>query len=318
MDIIHHYPPELFRLLIETLPKLCKTKKDLLQFFRGAGVDRSILAPHENLLATNRSAFNKYTVTREIATQLNDLGERTLRERREILKRVVEFADFSVCWSEDQAPARGLVAQIRELVNVKDTFTRITQERESERSARLAETRKQAVEQQRKKETLNQIRTDLCTLVVGRNPQQRGKALESVLNRLFKEGGVLIREAFTIRGENGEGIVEQIDGVIEIDGEVYLVEMKWWKEPLGPGDVAQHQVRVYHRGHVQGIFISYSGYTDAALLSCKESLQRAVFVLCTIQEIVKLLERESDLKEWLKTKINAAKIHKNPLFDPLR
>ena len=317
MDIIQHYPPELFRLLVETLPKLCKTKKDLLQFFRGAGVDRSILTPYERLLVTNREAFNKYNVTREIATKLNELGERTLRERREILKRVVEFADFSVCWSEDHAPARGLVAQIRELVNVKDTFTRINLERETERSARLAETRKQTSQQQQKKEALNQIRTDLCTLAVGGNPQKRGKALESVLNRLFKEGGVLVREAFTIRGEHGEGIVEQIDGVIEMDGDVYLVEMKWWKEPLGPGDVAQHQVRVYHRGHVQGIFISYSAYTDAAILSCKESLQKAVFVLCTIQEIVKLLERESDLKDWLKAKINAAKIHKNPLFDPL-
>jgi hypothetical protein len=93
--------------------------------------------------------------------------------------------------------------------------------------------------------------------------------------------------------------------------------MKWWKEPLGPGDVAQHQVRVYHRGQVQGVFISYSPYTDAAILSCKESLQKAVFVLCNIQEIVKLLDREADLKGWLKAKINAAKIHKNPLFDPL-
>jgi restriction system protein len=89
MDSIYHYPPELFRLLVETLPKLCKTKKDLLQFFRGADVDRTILSSHENLLATNKDTFNKYTVTGEIATRLNDLGERTPRECREILKRIV-------------------------------------------------------------------------------------------------------------------------------------------------------------------------------------------------------------------------------------
>lgn len=317
MDDIHHYPPELFNLLVDTLPKLCKGKKDLLQFFRGAGVDRSILKPYEHLLSKNPEGFNKYPVTREIIGKLNDLGERTLRERREIVRRVVEFGDFSVCWPADQAPARGLVSQVRELVNVKDTFTRINQERESERSARLAESKKQAADLQRKKEARNQIRSDLFALIASNNPHQRGKKLESILNRLFKEDGVLVREAFTIRGENAEGIIEQIDGVIEIDGEIYLVEMKWWKEPLGPGDVAQHQVRVYHRGHVQGIFISYSPYTEAALLSCKESLQKAVFVLCTIQEFVKLLDREADLKKWLKAKINAAKIHKNPLFDPL-
>jgi hypothetical protein len=175
MDIIHHYPPELFNLLVETLPKLCKGKKDLLQFFRGAGVDHSILKHYENLLSKNPDEFNKYPVTREIVTQLNDLGERTLHERREILKRVVEFADFSVCWPNDQAPARGLVSQVRELVNVKDAFTRINQERESERSARLAESKKQAAELQRKKDAWNQIRSDLFALVASENPHQRGK-----------------------------------------------------------------------------------------------------------------------------------------------
>src|SRR5580704_5184190 len=110
MEIIHHYPPELLALLIDTIPKLCKSKKDLLTFFKGAGVSRELLSSHERLLNTDKSEFNKYHVTREILVDLNDIGERSLRERREILKRVTEFQDFSVCWIEDQAPARGLVA----------------------------------------------------------------------------------------------------------------------------------------------------------------------------------------------------------------
>ena len=48
-----------------------------------------------------------------------------MRERREILNRVTRFDDFSVCWESDQATARGLVAQVRDLVNVKDSFTRM-------------------------------------------------------------------------------------------------------------------------------------------------------------------------------------------------
>ena len=130
MDISFHYPPELLNLLIDTLPKLCKTKDDVLQFFKGAGIDRQMLAPYEKRLRTNRDAFNKYSVTRELLVKLNELGEKGLRERREILRRVVEFQDFSVCWERDQAPARGLVAQVRDLVNVRDTFTRINLERE--------------------------------------------------------------------------------------------------------------------------------------------------------------------------------------------
>jgi hypothetical protein len=37
---------------------------------------------------------------------------------------------------------------------------------------------------------------------------------------------MLVREAFTVKGEAGEGIIEQIDGAVEIKGDVYLVEMK--------------------------------------------------------------------------------------------
>ena len=117
MDIVFHYPPELLNLLNEAVPKLCKSKKDLLLFFQGAGLGSGLLAPYWASLRKNRDAFNKYPVTQELLAKLNELGEQSLRERREILKRVTEFHDFSVCGEPDQAPARGLVAQIRELVN---------------------------------------------------------------------------------------------------------------------------------------------------------------------------------------------------------
>src|SRR3989442_1029481 len=139
MDISFHYPPELLNLLDETLPKLCKSKNDLLLFFQGAGVAKDLLAPYQSLLRNNKDGFNKYSVTRELLAKLNELGERTLREGREILRRVTEFQDFSVCWATDQAPARGLVAQIRDLVSVRDSFTRMNLEREQERKARVTE-----------------------------------------------------------------------------------------------------------------------------------------------------------------------------------
>lgn len=116
----------------------------------------------------------------------------------------------------------------------------------------------------------------------------------------------------------GDGVIEQIDGVIEFEGSVYLAEMKWTKSPLGPGEVAQHLVRVFSRADARGLFISASGYTPAALASCKESLQKSVFALCTLQEFVFLLERQLDLKQFLKTKITAAILDKNPLYDPIQ
>lgn len=123
IDTSFHYPPELLQLLIDAIPKLCKGKRDLLLFFQGAGVSKAVLEPYEEVLRTSKANFNKYHVTRELLTGLNEKGERALRERREILKRVTEFDDFSVCWENDRAAARGLVAQVRDLVNVKDSWT---------------------------------------------------------------------------------------------------------------------------------------------------------------------------------------------------
>ena len=318
MDISFHFPPELLNLLNEALPKLCKKKMDLLLFFQGAGVGRDLLAPYQILLRDNKDGFNKYPVTRELLTKLNELGERSLRERREILKRVTEFHDFSVCWELDQAPARGLVAQIRDLVNVKDSFTRMSIEREQERKARITEYETKLAAEKERKATLVSVKSQLFALFAESNAHVRGKALEGVLNSLFSAYGILVREAFTVKGRCGEGVIEQIDGLIEFDGHLYLVELKWWNTTLGTTDVSPHIVRVFGRGgQARGLFISYSEFTEPEITTCRDALAGgAVVVLSKLQEIVELLDHEADIKKWLKAKVTAAIADKNPLFLP--
>jgi restriction system protein len=318
MDITFHYPPELLQLLNEALPKLCRSKKDLLLFFQGAGVSKNLLTSYETLLRVNKDGFNKYHVTRELLAKLNELGERTLRERREILRRVTEFQDFSVCWNSDQAPARGLVAQIREVVNVKDSFTRMNIEREQERKARISEQEARAKTEKEHKVKLAAVKSKLFALFAEPDAHKRGKALEAVLNELFAVFGILVREAFTIRGACGGGVIEQIDGLVEIDGQLYLVELKWWNTPLGTAEISPHIVRVYARGgQARGLFISYSEFTESAITTSRDALAGgAVIVLAKLQEIVELLDREADIKKWLKTKVTAAIADKNPLCVP--
>ncbi len=317
MNIAFHYPHELTELLIETIPRLSKSKKDVLLFFKGAGVADNLTRDLAARVAVTPKDINKFEIARTVLTRLNELGERALRERREILKRVTECDDFSVCWPADHLKAKGLVGEIRRVVNVKDSFTRMNQERESERLERVKQAAKEQEKRARQTMAVESIRTDLATLFFEPNAQKRGKALEAVLNRFFAVHGILVKEAFTLRGTSGEGVIEQIDGVVEVEGHVYLVEMKWTNEPLGPGDVAQHLVRVFGRGHARGLFVSASGYTAAAIESCRESLRQSVFALCTLQEFVLLLERQGDLRAFLKAKINAAITHKNPMHEPL-
>lgn len=56
---------------------------------------------------------NKYQMVRTVLERLNAKGESALRERREVLRRVVDFANFDSCWPDDQFKAKGLVASIR-------------------------------------------------------------------------------------------------------------------------------------------------------------------------------------------------------------
>jgi len=314
MDISYHYPPELFRLLIDTIPKLCKSKQDLILFFRGAGVSKSLLKPYEDLLLKDNRSFNKYHVTRELLTVLNEQGEQSLGVRRELLKRVTEFEDYTLCWENDRLPVRGLVSQIRDLVDAKDAFTRMRIEKDEEKR-KHTDLQKVSLEMKLKRNIrIAEVKNNLFLLFKEQNAQKRGKKLEKVLNELFDCFDILVRESFTVRGNCNEGIIEQIDGLIEFEGNLYLVEMKWWNTTLGVGDVAPHLVRIFNRGgQARGLFISYSDYSDAAINQCHEAISGgAVVMLATLQEIVNLLETEGDLRGWLKTKINAAIIDKQP------
>src|SRR5215469_9460680 len=136
-DDPYHFPPELMDLLIDTIPLLFRSKLDVLTFFRGCGVPDRMTADLRLRVGVDRASISKYEITRTILTRINEGGDRTLAPRREVIKRVTEFEDFSTCWPEDRLKAQGLVAGVRRVVNVKDSFTRLSQERDSEREERL-------------------------------------------------------------------------------------------------------------------------------------------------------------------------------------
>ena len=317
LDTRYHYPPELFQLLVDTIPRLCRSKRDVLTFFRGAGVKRSMVSELEAQLADNPESISKFEMVRTVLSQLNDAGDRALRERREVLKRVVEFEDFSTCWPDDHLEAQGLVSQVRRVIDVKDSFTRMKQEHDAEVRKRRETKRSEADALRQQRELLGDIQQDFYGLFAVDSPQARGLLLEKVLNRLFAASGILIREAFSRVPEPGQGTIEQIDGAIEVDGHIYLVEMKWLDARVGVRDVSEHLVRVFNRSATRGIFISYSDYTAPAIELCKESLSKAVVALCTLQEFVVLLEREHSLEDFLREKIRGSIVEKQPFTNVL-
>jgi len=315
--VVFHYPPELLQLLGDTIPLLCRSKPDTLLFFQGAGVPSLLFADIKKRVDDDPKSISKYTIVREILKRLNAKKDAHLRELREVVRRVTEFEDFSTCWAGDQLKAKGLVAEVRRVVDVKDAFTRMRIERESEASKTRAATELKIKAVQERRERIQTISKDLNSLFTEGDAQKRGKALESVLNRLFEAYGMLVRESFTIKGACGGGVIEQIDGVVEMDGDLYLVEMKWWNQTLGTNEISPHLVRVYGRGaQAKGIFISYTDYSVGAIDTCRQALAGGALVaLCKLQEIVMVLdkfEQGADLRTMLRTKVHAALLDKKP------
>jgi restriction system protein len=206
-----------------------------------------------------------------------------LAARREVVRRVVEFEDFTRCWDNDVLQARGLVAEVRRLVNVKDSFTRINQERERERQLARAARDAEVSARRERQGQIEAVKRQLFALFAETDAHRRGKALEGVLNRLFNVYGILVREAFTV-STTSAGVVEQIDGAIELEGHLYLVEVKWWSTPLGPSETAHHLVKVFSRDGARGLFISASGFTDAAVEQYHDALRQRVVLLMTLYQ----------------------------------
>jgi hypothetical protein len=175
------YTPDLFALLVDTIPVLCKSKLDVVLFFRGAGTPASMTAELEKRINADRANISKYEIVRTILTRINEGGDAFLTVRRELLKRVVEFEDFTRCYDSDVMKAKGLVSEVQHLINVKDSFTRINQERAREADARRAEHERRIAAMKDRQQKIEAAKSNLFALFAETNPQRRGKALEGVL-----------------------------------------------------------------------------------------------------------------------------------------
>jgi hypothetical protein len=314
IEITFHYPPELFNLLVDTIPLLNRSKKNVLLFIKGAGVPGEMLADIETQLREAPDELNKFQIVRTVLERLNSRGEAMLFQRRELLKRVVDFSNFDSCWPNDQLAAKGLVASIREIVNQKDAFTRMDNAREEERRARMSQAEAEAEARRRRSAKIAEAKKKLFRLFSNDlTPQARGKALEDALSSAFAAYDISVSTAFH-HSTQDIGTVEQIDGVISFDGHLYVVEMKWYSAPVGVEEISPHLVRLMGRSEARGLFISASDYTAPAIETTHEMLSHKMMILATLQELIAILEREGDLVDMLRSKVNAAVLHKNPFF----
>jgi hypothetical protein len=306
LDSSYRYPHDLLELLVDTLPRLIRSKTRLIDFFEDAGTPAELLAGWRARVEADRQGVNKFHITRAVLRSLNELDDRARPARREILRRVATSKDFSACWDDDREKAETLVGWVREVASDKDARTWGVSLEETFRSRQAIasyERRLKSVESMRR--ALEELKRDVYR-VFGLAEKCRGPALTAVLPRLFEHFDVPVRGPFAIIPGGGFGPVE-------FEGDAYLVEMLWQTGPVEAREIAEHFVRVYSSPELGGLFISASGFTPGAIAQCVQALEQRTCLLCELEELIRLIDADGDLGELLAWKLLAARRQKNPL-----
>jgi hypothetical protein len=301
LDSSYLYPTELLEIMVDTLPRLIKSKAQLLDFFEEAGTPREHLAEWRAKVEHDRQSVSKYHITRSILRSLNEKRDEARPVRREILRRIANIKDFSSGWDDDRERAERLVTWVREVASEKDACTWTTAARETfGRQAKVA--RFSAAEEHRK--AFDDLKRDFYALFSFTDRKARSQALRSVLPRLFDFYGIPTNVAQEFGCDAA--------CLIDFESERHLVELHWSDKPLGMATLAPSLVRLFSSDTAGAVFISPSGFADGAVADCHRALHQKLVILCHLEEFVMLLEHEKDLAQLLRLKVTAAKREQNP------
>jgi hypothetical protein len=90
---------------------------------------------------------------------------------------------------------------------------------------------------------------------LNQKPQQRGYEFEKLIFELLKYENLSPSPSYRSQGE-------QIDGFFEFENRFFLLEAKWWTEPVSVSDIYVFRAKIEGKlNGTLGVFISMAGYT---------------------------------------------------------
>src|SRR5258708_39365228 len=98
MSVVYHYSPDLLQLLVGTIEVLCRSKRDVILFFRGAGVHGQVIDDLAEQVSRDPDSIKKREIAQPLLVLVNEGGDATLRERRGGVEGVVGGGGVSSCW----------------------------------------------------------------------------------------------------------------------------------------------------------------------------------------------------------------------------
>jgi Restriction endonuclease len=138
------------------------------------------------------------------------------------------------------------------------------------------------------------------------SPQQRGRDFEGFLNELFTLWDLSPRAAYSLDHE-------QVDGAFTFRTDDYLLEARWWNEPLQPKELNDFKAKVDSKArNTLGLCIAVGGFTPGAVAN--HSRGQTPLILMDGTDLVPILEGRIGLDEVLERKRRHAAETGIPMF----
>jgi hypothetical protein len=117
------------------------------------------------------------------------------------------------------------------------------------------------------------LREEFVRLSAEKDRSKAGLALEPFLNRLFDLYQLRPRQPFRVVGE-------QIDGSFELDGQIYLLELKWEKDALPEADLLVFRGKIEGKStFTRGVFIALNDISSPARDAITRGKSPSFFVM---------------------------------------
>jgi Restriction endonuclease len=283
--------PEAYTALAEAVLAILWFKSDLKAFLTRRTAGYPGLAAGLDFTDLKRNTVN------EFVDRLVTGGSRYYDLSLGIMLEVAAMTSFPGLKSLEDREARISEARARvaELKTWVDRHRDVLDEREAveaELAAYLADgaTRRSTAAQ------LDKLRVRFLDLSAMTDRQEAGRRLEKLLDELFRLFDLEPRLSYNLVGE-------QIDGAMSFDTDDYIIEAKWWRDPVDTMHLRFFRSKVDDKGkNALGLFISISGFTADALAKNKTS---APFITMDGADLYAVLEDRIALAELLRRKKRA-------------
>jgi hypothetical protein len=128
------------------------------------------------------------------------------------------------------------------------------------------------------------------------NRSKAGLALERLLNELFEIFQLRPRQPFRIVGE-------QIDGSFELEGQIYLLELKWERDPLPEADLLVSRGKIEGKStFTRGVFIALNGISEQARDAITRGKAPSFFVM-NGHDLMMILSEAISLTDFLRKRV---------------